>query len=165
MNDPERISSYVTDYLRLTTEEARGVAELDAAGPHFGIVEDDHGHAALLLTRSGRAPLIQIDADAGMERVAREDVISLINKGVPCLVAVRNSHPVGILTAETVADYLTQNFEVATGAMSDHELQGDPPSTPLTITCATCGAANTVPFFAAGETRCVNGHLLTVTWE
>jgi hypothetical protein len=165
MTNPAPINNYTTDYLQLTTGGPPGAAELDASGSSFGVLADDQGHPALLLTRSGPAPLIQIDADAGMERVTYGDVIHLINKGAPCLVAVRDSQPVGILTAKTVADYVMENFRVATGAMGDQELHGNPPSTPLTLTCATCGAENRVVYFAEGETCCVNGHLLAVAWE
>jgi hypothetical protein len=165
MTHPEPITNYTTDYLQLTAGGSAGAAELDASGSSFGVLANNQGHPAFLLTKSGPAPVIQIDADAGMDRVTYPDVIHLINKGAPCLVAVRNFQPVGILTAKTVANYVMENFHVATGAMSDQELHGNPPSTPLTLTCATCGAENTVPFFVEGETLCVNGHPLAIAWE
>ena len=171
MTDPPLVTDYaVTDYLQLTTGGAVGVAELDRSGMAYGVLADDRGHPVQLLTRDGPAPLIQVDAATPMERLVRGDVIDLLDQGAPAITVVQDARCVGILTAEAIGSYAMGRLEVSTGAMGDAAVDVDlpgvpPPVMPLTLMCAVCGAANRVPYFVAGETPCVNGHPLKVTWD
>lgn len=170
MNDLPLVSDYaVTDYLRLTAGGRAGVAELDRAGMALGVLADDRGRPVQLLTRDGPAPLIQVEADTPMERMASGDVIGLVSRGVPAVVVTRDACCVGILTAETVSDYAMEHLGITTGAMGeaavDTDLAGDPLLTPLTLTCAVCGKVNSVPYYTEGETRCLSSHLLQVAWD
>jgi hypothetical protein len=104
-----------------------------------------------------------------MERLVRGDVIELIDRGAPAIVVVQDSRCVGILTAEAIGGYALERLDVSAGAMADAavdvDLPGVPPVTPLTLTCAICGAENSVTYFVEGETPCKNGHALKVKWD
>jgi hypothetical protein len=157
----------VTDFLQLTAGGAAGATELDRSGIGIGVVADESGRPQELLTRDGPAPLIQVEATTPMERMIRGDVIALLNRGAPAVVVIQDARCAGILTAEAVSGYALSDFAVTAGAMADGvdvSLHGDPRSGSLTLTCATCGAVNTVAYFVAGETPCVNGHPLMVSW-
>jgi hypothetical protein len=163
MTESDRVHHYAgTEYVELSTGGATGAAELAGSGRRFGVVTNENGEPTLLLTRDGPAPAVQIHADAPMQRTLSRDVLGLLNSGVPGLVVVRDAGPVGILSADTVSDYAMAHVAVRSGLMGDVELHGDPPVSRLKLTCTTCGTVNTVPFFVEGETRCSQGHLLTV---
>lgn len=170
MTDPPLVTDYaVTDYLQLTTGGADGMAELDRSGLAYGVLADHSGRPVQLLTRDGPAPLIQVDAATPMERLARGDVIELIGRGAPAITVVQDARCVGILTAEAIGGYALGRLDVSTGVMGDAavdvDLPGVPPVMPLTLMCAVCGAVNSVTYFVEGETPCVNGHPLKVTWD
>ncbi len=170
MTDPPLVTDYaVTDYLQLTTGGADGMAELDRSGLAYGVLADHRGRPVQLLTRDGPAPLIQVDAATPMERLVRGDVIDLLDRGAPAITVIQDARCIGILTADAIGGYALGRLDVSTGAMGDAvdvDLPGVPPPVmPLTLICAVCGAANRVPYFVAGETLCVNGHPLKVTWD
>jgi hypothetical protein len=177
MADSPLVTDYaVTDYLQLTAGGAVGASELGRSGKAFGVVADDSGRPVQLLTADGRAPLVQVEAHTPMGRMVRSDVVALINRGVPAMVVVHNDRCVGILTAEAVSGYAMAHLDVTTGPMGDAtavlgeapidiDLPGQPVTKPLMLTCAVCGAVNSVPYFVEGETRCVNGHPLEVAWD
>jgi len=178
MTDSPLVTDYaMTDYLQLTAEGAAGAAELERSGMAFGVLADDTGRPVQLLTGAGPAPLIQVEATTPMERMVLDDVTGLINRGAPAMVVVHNDRCVGILTAEAVSGYAMEHLDVTTEAMGDAagggwaeapqdiDLPGQPATTPLTLTCATCGAENHVSYFVAGQTLCVNGHPLEVAWD
>jgi hypothetical protein len=163
MNESDRVHHYAgAEYVELSTGGAAGAAELAGSGRSFGVIANENGEPALLLTRDGPAPAVQIHADAPMQRVLAPDVLGLLNSGIPGLVVVRDARPVGILPAGTVSDYAMAQFAVQSGVMGDVELHGDPIVNQLKLTCTTCGTVNTVPFFVEGETLCSQGHVLTV---
>ena len=165
MSDPARVGDHAdTAYVRLSSGGAEGAAELARSGHAFGVLTDHDERPVLLLTREGPAPLVTIDADDPMHRVMAGDIVGLITRGLPGLVVTRDSRVAGILTAEAVGDFLVEYGPVRSGLLGDHQLHGDPPVTPLTITCATCGTRNEVVFFLAGQTQCSQGHPLTVAW-
>jgi hypothetical protein len=170
MDDPELVSDYaVTDYVRLTAGDAAGLAELARSGLALGVLADEAGRPVQLLTRNGAAPLIQVEADTPMERMAAGDVIGLIDRGVPALVVVRDGRCAGLLTERAVSSYVMAHLGVTTGVMGeaagDGGLAGDPLLVPLMLTCAVCGRVNRVLYFTDGQTRCTGGHLLKVTWD
>jgi hypothetical protein len=165
MSDPDLVGDYAeTGYLRLTAGGDEGSAELVRSGHAFGVLTDDDGRPLLLLTRDGRMPLVTLDANSPMRRTMAGDIVSLLNSGVPALVVVRDSRVAGILTADAVASYLMEHAPTRSGLMGDEQLHGDAPVSQLKLTCSTCGTVNTVPYFADGETRCTQGHPLTITW-
>jgi hypothetical protein len=170
MTDPPLVTDYaVTDYLELTTGGAVGLDELSRSGMAYGVLADDHGHPIQLLTSDGPAPLIQVDAATPMERLVSSDVIDLLDRGASAITVIQDARCVGILPAEAISSYALGRLDVSTGAMGDAavdvDLPGRPPVTPLILTCAVCGAVNSVTYFVDGETPCVNGHTLQVTWD
>jgi hypothetical protein len=166
MSDRDLVGDYADSaFLRLTAGGAEGTAELARSGLAFGVLSDHDGRPLQLLTPDGRAPVVAISANETMRRVMAGDIVGLLNSGVPALVVVRDSRVAGILSAETVSDYLVEHASVRSGVLGDEQLHGDAPITPLTLICTTCGTANIVPYFVAGETRCRQDHLLTVTWD
>jgi hypothetical protein len=166
MSDPDLVEHYAdAAYLRLRFGGAEGAAELARSGQAFGVLTDDGGRPLLLLTPDGRAPVVTIDANEPMHRVMAGGIVGLLNSGVPALVVVRDSRVAGILTAGAVSDYLMEHAPVRSALLGDEQLHGDPPVTPLTLTCSSCGTTNVVPYFVAGQTCCAQGHELTLTWD
>jgi len=166
MTDPDRVGDYAdTSFLRLRVAGAEGAAELARSGLAFGVLTDHDDLPVLLLTRDGPAPVVTIDADDPIYRIMVGDVASLVTRGVPGLVVMRDSRVDGILTADTIGDFLVQHGPVRSGMFGDHQLHGDPPVSPLTIICSTCRTRNTVTYFVAGQTMCSRGHVLTVAWD
>ncbi len=166
MSDSDLVEDYAdTAYLRLSAGGAEGAAELARSGLEFGVLSDDQDRPLLLLTQDGRAPMVPIDANEPMRRVLDDDIVGLLNNGVPGLLVVRDSRCAGILTADTVSDYLVEHAPFRSGLLGDQQLHGVPPVTPLRLTCTTCGTVNVVSYFAVGQTRCTQGHPLTITWD
>lgn len=167
MSSHATVRDYINNtYLTISGDVNEGAAELVRSGLEFGILVDASGHPRILLTLDGQAaPAIIIDARVPMEHVLAEHIIDVLNSGVSGLVVTDGSRTIGVLSAATVSDYLVEHSSSQFGLVGDNELQGDAPVTPLKLTCTTCGAVNTAVFYAAGETQCSNGHLLTLTWD
>jgi hypothetical protein len=142
-----------------------GAAELARSGRVFGVVTDSEGIPLQLYTSAGLAPFVAIEADEPMRRVLGEDVISLVDSGVPGLVVVRDAHVTGVLSAQVIYDFAAAQPTLRGGGTGDWQLHGDAPVKKLTLTCSTCGTKNEVVYFLDGQTQCVNGHLLTVRWR
>jgi hypothetical protein len=163
----EHVSSYVSaDYVTVHPTDADPLDAVRRSGRPFGVVVDEHGSPMSVVGQAGAAPVLLLDAATPMDAVVKTPgIVRSINGGVPCAVVVDGRDIVGVLPAEVIADYLADNYDVATGAMIDVELHGDPrDASPLRLTCSACGARNAVPFYVSGETMCVNGHPLTVSW-
>ena len=125
MSDSDLVEDYAdTAYLRLSAGGAEGAAELARSGLAFGVLTDDSGRPVLLLTSQGRAPIIPVDAKEPMRRVMVGDIVSLLNSGVPGLVVVRDSRFTGIVTADTVSDYLVEHAAVRSGWLGDRVCTG-----------------------------------------
>jgi hypothetical protein len=170
--DEDRVGDYADDaYLRLTaeTESALGdnaaQAALTDSGASLAVVCDGEGHPLLLLTKTGRVPLVMIDAAEPMRRVLAGDYVSLLTSGIPAFVVVTESRVAGVLTAGAVSRYLVDQPVQYKGLLGDEQLHGPAAVTPLTLTCSTCGTQNTVVFYVAGKTPCSQGHLLTLPWD
>jgi hypothetical protein len=176
--DGDRVGDYADDsYLRLTAGDAGNAgdattpgddavrAALAESGASLAVVCDGEGHPLLLFTRTGRVPLVMIDAAEPMSRVLAGDVVSLLTSGIPALVVVEQSRVAGILTAETVSRYIVNQPVQYRGLLGDEQLHGPAVVTPLTLTCSTCGTQNTVTFYVAGKTPCSQGHPLTLPWD
>lgn len=174
----DRVGDYCDDsYLRLTAGDvgdpgAAGApgddavrAALAESGASLAVVCDAQGHPLLLLTMTGRVPLVVIDAAEPMSRVLAGDYVSLLTSGIPAFVVVEQSRVAGILTAETVSRYIVDHPVRHKGLLGDEQLHGPAAVTPLTLTCSTCGTQNTVIFYVAGKTPCSQGHPLTLPWD
>jgi len=169
MTDYSPVSDYAAgDFTQFSVTQTHAEADLEQTGHPFGILTDESGRPARLITADGSAPAIQVTARTPMERMRKADVTRLIDVGLPGLVVMDEDRCTGILPANAVISYLVANAAVDTGIMgdapSDISLAGDPSASLLTMRCGTCGATNTLPYYAEGETTCVNGHPLTVEW-
>jgi hypothetical protein len=154
------------DFLLIRGDAADGAARLAEAGTEFGVLTDSAGRPRLLLSRGGAmAPAVTVAASVPMGRVLGADIVRLLNSGLPGLVVADESGTAGILSAAAIVDYLLEHSPVRSGLLGGSELHGDAPVTPLTLTCSTCETVNAVLFFAAGETRCSQGHPLTLAWD
>lgn len=154
------------DFLLLSGDAANAAARLAEAGMKFGVLTDSAGSPLMLLSRDGvRAPSVTVAASDPIDRVLGADIVGLLNSGLPGLVVADESGITGILSATVIIDYLVEHSPVRSGLLGDSELHGDAPVAPLTLTCSTCGTVNVVLFFAAGETQCSQGHLLTLAWD
>ena len=154
------------EFVLLSGDAADGGARLAGSGMEFGVLTDSAGRPRMLLSRDrGMAPAVTIASSAPMERVLAADVAGLLNSGSPGLVVADESGITGILSAAVIMDYLVEHSPVRSGRLGDGELHGDAPVTPLMLTCFTCGTVNAVLGFAAGETQCSQGHLLTQEWD
>lgn len=168
----DSVGDYAGDgYLRLTAGAAGAPgddamqAALAESGGSLAVVSDGEGHPLLLFTRTGRVPLVMIDAAEPMRRVLAADYVSLLTSGVPAFVVVTQSRVTGVLTAEDVSRYLFDQPVQYRGLLGDEQLHGPAAVTPLTLTCSTCGTQNTVTFYVAGKTPCSQGHPLTLPWD
>jgi len=170
--DEDRVADYADDaFLRLVARGAGASgsgaarAALAESAASLAVACDVEGHPLRLFTRTGRVPLVLVDAAEPMRRVLAADYVSLLTSGVPALVVVTNSRIVGVLTAEAVSSYLVDQPLQSRGLLGDEQLHGPAAVTPLTLTCSTCGTKNAVTFYVAGKTPCSKGHPLTLPWD
>lgn len=154
------------EFFVLSGDDAECASRLAESGTKFGVLTDSVGRPRMLLSRDGAmAPAVTVAVNGPMDRVLGADIVGLLDSGLPGLVVVDESGIVGILSAAVIIDYLVEHSPVRSGLPGDGELHGDAPVTPLALTCSTCGTVNAVLFFAAGETRCSQGHPLTLAWD
>jgi CBS domain len=173
MAGPQWIADIVsTDFDTLPVDQAsRRLGEL-AAGTGIAVVVDSQGRPTASIDSSGHRPLVLVPAHMSIDTLLdTPGLADILDSDVPAVVVDASGRPVGVLTADRLAEALA-DYKVRTELMGDHDsyrdavLHGNPAAPePLDLVCRTCGAPNRVIFYVAGQTACANGHPLVVDWQ
>ncbi|EEP70588.1 hypothetical protein MCAG_00915 [Micromonospora sp. ATCC 39149] len=164
------------------------VVETDSAPPdradELTLGVDERGTPRWVVGPGGRGPALLVAASTPVDELLTSNaLVRLLDEHLPALVVVDDSgRPVGVVPAEALGEQLLRQLDgdkwaaygtdvlapPDPGVMGDPLLAGRlrPPTAPIRIFCAYCGALNHLDEFPEPDRDCAaGGHRLEPDWR